>query len=83
MKVKIEERRKFPINNQKHFERKQDPFLRPETLSHHKNKYIKLHYRNNIPTEEKINNVYVKNHELNRTKLRNLRKENTNHYSSD
>ena len=71
MKMKTKEREKLLTSNQKHIGRKQDSLLRSETLSYHENRRIRLYYRDNILTERRINNIYVKNHELNETKLRN------------
>ena len=80
MKMKTKERGELRKDNQKHFERKQNPFLQSETLLHYRNRYIKLHDRNSTFTRRRVNNVHVKNHELNKIKLRNLRKENIDHY---
>ena len=80
--MKKKRKRKFLINNQKHFKRKQNTFLQFEALSHHKNKRLKSHYENNVLTRKKINNIHVENHELDKTKLRDLRKRNVDYYLS-
>ena len=69
MKMKTKERRKLSVHNRKHFKRKQDPFLQFETFSYYKNRYIRLHYRNDTLTRKRIHNVHVKDYKLNRTKL--------------
>ena len=69
MKIETEERGEFSIDNQEHFERKQNPLLRSKSLSHYKNRCIRLHDKSNSLTRRRVNNVHVKNHELNRTKL--------------
>ena len=81
--MKTKKRRKFSTNNRKHLERKQDPFLQFETLSHHKNGRIESHYENITLTRRRTNNIYVENHESDRIKLRNLRKEDVDHYLND
>ena len=80
MKMETKERRKFSTDNQKHLGRKQSSFLQFETLSHYRNRYIESHYKNNISTRKRIDNIYIKNHELSTTKLRDLRKRNTSHH---
>ena len=69
MEKKKKRKRKLSINNQKHLKRKQDPFLQFETLSYYRNGYIGLHYKNDTLTRREINNIHVKNHELDRIKL--------------
>ena len=78
--MKIKEKRKFLINNQKHFKRKQNSFLQFETFSYYRNRRIELHYKNDTLIKREINNVHVKNHKLDKIKLRNFRKEDVNHY---
>ena len=80
MRMEIKEKREFSINNKEHFERKQDSFLWLKTLSHYKNRHIRLHYENNVLIKRRINNVHVKNYKSNRIELRNFRKENISHY---
>ena len=81
--MKIKKRREFSINHQEYLERKQNPLLRSGTLSHHRNRRIRPHHESNTSTKKRINNVHVKNYELDRTELRDLRKENVDHYSDD
>ena len=83
MKIKTKERKKLLINNKKHLKRKQNSFLQLETLSHYRNRRIRLHYKNDTLIKRRINNVYVKNHESNKIKLRNLRERNVGYYLSN
>ena len=53
MKMRTKKRRKFLINNQKHFEEEQDSFLQLETFFHYRNRRIRLHYRNSSLTKKK------------------------------
>ena len=72
MKIKTEERRKLLTNNQKHFERKQDSLLRFKTFFYYRNECVRPHDKNNTFTKKRTNNIYVKKHESNEIKLRNL-----------
>ena len=80
MKMKTEKEEKLLINNQKHLKEKQDPFLRFKDPPYYRNRCIGSYDKSNSFTERKINNVHVKNHESDRTKLRDLRKRNVNYY---
>ena len=69
MEMRTKERRKFSTTNKKHFGEKQDTFLRFGTLSHHRNRRIRLHYRNDTFTRERTHNIQIKNHKSDKTKL--------------
>ena len=69
MKVKTKRKREFLINNQKHLRKKQDSRSWSQTFFYYRNERIKSHYRDNTLTEKRTNNVYVKNHESDETKL--------------
>ena len=69
IKVKTERKKKFSTNNKKYLGRKQDILLQFETLSHYRNKCIRLHYENNTLTKREINNVQITNYKLDRIKL--------------
>ena len=83
MRMRTKKKRKLSTNHQEHLGRKQNPFLRFRTLSHHKNRRIRSHHESNVPVRERTNNVHVKNYKLDRTKLRNFRKRNADHYLDD
>ena len=69
MKIRTERREKLSINNKKHIKRKQNTLLRSRTLSCHKNKYIRSHYKSNTITRRETNNIHVENYKSNETEL--------------
>ena len=83
MKVRTKKEKELLTDNQKHFKEKQDPRLQFRTFSYHRNERIGLHYRSDTLTRERTNNIHVKDHELNGTKLQNLEKRNIDHHLND
>ena len=72
MKMRTKKRKKLLTNNKEHIKRKQNTILQFETLIHYRNRRIRSYYRGHILIKRGINNIQVKDHELDGTKLRNL-----------
>ena len=72
MKMENERKEKLLTNTKRYLERKQNTFLQFEILVHYRNGYIELYYRNDTFTRREIDNIQIKNHELNKTKLWNF-----------
>ena len=69
MKMKKKRRKKLLTNTKEYLEREQDTLLQSGTLTHYRNGYIRLYYRNDTFTEREIDNIQIKNYKLDRTKL--------------
>ena len=83
MRVETKKREKLSKNNKKYIEEKQNTILQFRTLTHHRNRRIRLHHKNDTSVERRTNNVQIKDDESNGTELRNLRKRNDDYHLND
>ena len=69
MKMKTRRREKLLTNTKKQFQKKQNTFLQFGTFIHYRNERVELYHENDILIKRKINNIQIKDYELNKTKL--------------